>query len=261
MLYTYSRRGVRKATSRAWFSRRFCDIINDIRTKYTMNKTLIALTCASMAVATAADDWSLTTITTSESGTTLGTRDFTDKYGFQFYLGDTGRMDLTYQGQEVTPLPAKLTLKSITLAANNASSASALKAVITDRDYWEDPKPYAVLGISDSFSKVADEDTTITFGKGVALSTDTTYSVYFVAIDTEVGTTFNPSSATQLSMKAIKLDGAASNDVYCGLLNNSGGGNDSAYGPDMTIQLAPEPATATLSLLALAGLASRRRRH
>ena len=224
-----------------------------------MNKTLIALTCASMAVATAADDWSLTTITTNADGTSRSTADKT-YYGFQFYLGDSVRMDLAFIDPTAEVNPTELTLKSITLDAN-ASSSSALKAVITDRDYWEDPKPYAVLGVSDSFSKAADTATTITFGKGVQLATNTTYSVYFVADTVDVGTTFDPSNATQLSMKAINHGGAAANDKYCGLLNNSGGGNDSEFGPAMKLTLAPEPATATLSLLALAGLASRRRRH
>ncbi len=222
-----------------------------------MNKTLIALTCASMAVATAADDWSLTTITTITPEQTLDYSN--DKYGFQFYLGDSVRMDLAYQGQNVTPLPAELTLKSITLAANSDSAGSALKAVITDRDHWQDPKPYNVLGVSDSFSKVADTETTITFGKGITLSTDTTYSIYFVTESTIVGTTFDPSNATALSMKAIKIDNTDSNDKYCGFLIQNGGGKDSKYGPIMTMTLAPEPATATLSLLALAGLAARRR--
>lgn len=223
-----------------------------------MNKTLIALTCASMAVATAADDWSLTTITTNTSGEDYATGSYS-YYGFQFTLSDNRRMDLAYLGQDVTPLPDELTLKSITLAPANGTSSS-MKAVLTNRAMWTDEKPYDVLGVSDSFTKGAAE-TVITFGNGIVLETGHTYSVYFVAADTTVENTFNPSGAQALSMLGVNTGDNSANDKYAGFLIQNGGGQNSYLAPSMTLTLAPEPATATLSLLALAGLAARRRRH
>lgn len=103
----------------------------------------------------------------------------------------------------------------------------------------------------------------------VTLNTSENYYAYFVSNDvaetltSDFVLTADNFNSTVSQVGVALHDGTTYTDdvMHWGTLTGLGTSSLTAYVPDMTITLkAPEPATATLSLLALAGLAARRRR-
>lgn len=105
----------------------------------------------------------------------------------------------------------------------------------------------------------------------ITLNTSENYYAYFVTSDVAETLTsdfvltadnFNTTVTTTAGLALHNGTEYSDSVTNWGVLSGFGSSNAAAYVPDMTITLkAPEPATATLSLLALAGLVSRRRRH
>ena len=113
---------------------------------------------------------------------------------------------------------------------------------------------------------------TSTTTSSLTLDLDTDYKVVIYGNKTAfdnltVGTTLtslagseNPNETAPIVAAGLRLDYNASNTT--GVMIGSGGAADATAFPTVSFsgQLVPEPTTATLSLLALAGLAARRRR-
>lgn len=183
---------------------------------------------------------------------------------------DTNRFD--YDLGAAYTMPTVLELTSVTIEGRSGNyNASALQMVVIDDDTKK------IVGISNGdaqgFSST-NRNMTFTFSD-VRLSTvysSTTnskwYRALFVSDATADSLTLNGTVSSTVSTPL-----AAQGDGYS--TTNNGGGADwgfvngtssavasTGYVPHMTIttKVVPEPTTATLSLLALAGLAARRRR-
>ncbi len=138
---------------------------------------------------------------------------------------------------------------------NGSLSANMFAIQLTDAGYtltagrgqtnWSDT---AASPTSYSFSENKSTATALT------LSTDTVYTVSVVGTDQSQTVTLMQGDTTITTLAS-----------YNGNMNNSVNGNmntryNQAFNPNAVTPVVPEPTTATLSLLALAGLAARRRR-
>lgn len=127
--------------------------------------------------------------------------------------------------------------------------------------------------ITYSFLTTTVVDGTSTTASSLTLDLDSNYKVVIYGNKTAfdnltVGTTLtslagseSPSEAAPIVAAGLRLDHNGSNTT--GVMFGSGGAADATAFPVVSFsgKLVPEPTTATLSLLALAGLAARRRRR
>ncbi|MBR4107117.1 MAG: PEP-CTERM sorting domain-containing protein [Akkermansia sp.] len=221
-----------------------------------MKKTLIAL----LAAATCAMGSELTFDTVPSYGGTQG-----GSYcGVVFTLAsaDTQRFDVL--GGELTP---QVTLGSISLLerGGNYNLADDRVLYITD-----DTNTY--LGSSDVFTKADGSDLAVfDFGNSITLDTTKTYYAYMTTSASDdawvAGETVVPAGQYYSGhLAACGGSLTSGNSANWGFLGGQKSLASTTYAPDMSITVStvapavPEPATATLSLLALAGLAARRRR-
>lgn len=243
-----------------------------------MKKTIIALLAlAGVAVAQGAD----VTFTTTNSLT-----EATGGYGAKgFLLNLNGTALTTTSNPGGTALKGLVQLESMTLHTGSAdgwANNGIFSLVITDTDF-------SIVGWSTTLSTANTQNYTWNFVSGAnneAVVLDSTKD-YLVLADSATSFTLGEaliknnkfmrfSSTGVIDYGANKLDfNSTTDDVYSGLefvtVTDPGDGNAYAsyalnqsaqYAPNVTIvtKLVPEPTTATLSLLALAGLAARRRR-
>lgn len=241
-----------------------------------MKKTLIAL----MALGTSVMADSITLSSTSTAGNYNSTT-----HGFFLSLS-SDELQITTPG---VTLPDVLALDSITLKASNAANVGnnvTYGLVVLGQN------DNTVLGFSTStVTSAANNDVTFAF-TGIAseellLTSKDTYR--FITVSSGVLDLFTGSTKTyvynaggtgavsyETNANTVTIsqgltapglrwnyDTSASVDDCCAIFSSAIGTGKPEYSPvitNMTVNIIPEPATATLSLLALAGLAARRRR-
>ena len=221
-----------------------------------MKKTLITLMALAGAAMAEGENWILSTAPEyngSQGGSYSGVC-------FTLASGDTERFSVT--GGELT---AKVALSSISLTERGNNDLDA------DRVLYITDSNNTYLGSSALFTKETGSDVAVfDFGGTITLNTAETYYAYILIESGDdnwiVGETMVPARqyhSAQLAAAGGSL--TAANAANWGLLNAQQGYASTGYTPVMSISVTalpsvPEPATATLSLLALAGLAARRRR-
>ena len=179
--------------------------------------------------------------------------------GIVFTLGavDTERFTL-----DEGTLPSMVTLSSISLTERGNNNLDA------DRILYLTDANNVYLGSSSTFTKAEGTDVAVfDFNDSITLSTSATYYAYLMNSagddNWEAGET-TVSGGQYYSGQLAACGGSltAANAANWGLLNGQKALASTGYAPMMSIEVKaiPEPTTATLSLLALAGLAARRRR-
>lgn len=221
-----------------------------------MKKTLIAL----LATATCAMGSDLTFATAPANQGNGG------KYcGVAFTLGSADTERFTVTGD----LTEQVILNTITLTERtNYDFSDSFQLYITDANN-------VFLGASSAYTKaVGSDEAVFTFSSSITLNTSDTYYAYiwftsynevntWVAGETVVG------SGKFFTVPNVAAAGGSlttDNASNWGLLSGQKVMASTGFAPVMSISATaiptvPEPTTATLSLLALAGLAARRRRR
>ena len=234
-----------------------------------MKKTLITL----IALATSA----LGSITVENTTAATGAG---AAGGFVFTLLDepVRYNTLDSNGQALTTLPEVLTLQTITIdsiyycnsgATNN--SEYRLRLYVTDANNivlgYSDMEMVKVFTANNPNHEATYE---FTFDTDIALSKNEMYKVYFKStLDEDVASVYDATTKvinTTISKEELRcnnfLTGLGGNQSEWGVMKTDGtfAGSTGGIAYNISMNLIPEPATATLSLLALAGLAARRRR-
>lgn len=243
-----------------------------------MKKTIIAL--MALACSATADSVDFTSVTIHNNLGGFG--------GVDFSLSEDSWLSPSSDASWDYSAVKAVTLDSITLSmygtwytANNMTTGFGIgiyeKTVTGDSTVW------TLVGKSDWLSHTSDSyqaTTEINVQGSVTLSTDKTYTMAFHAgqnylTNLEIGSTRNsmagatewkgsqPSSDTDI-LAAVGLRGEATDSTGLVQMYKPGDqGIQTGWTPNIVLSVTPiipEPATATLSLLALAGLAARRRR-
>lgn len=218
-----------------------------------MKKTLIAL--MALAGLAAAETYTASTPAKSADGAQG------NYYGFTMAFDNT-----TYLTTDV-PADTVLNLDSITLQTRTGNATADAMQVAVYK-YTEDSTTGTYLGLSTTTLKNVATDTTYTVEfDGITVNSSDRYQfLYVTAATTEDLATFDGYKAAAMAWGTAVTNSFSTQipggwGTYKGSGINSWEGN---YIPVTTVTLStpvvPEPATATLSLLALAGLAARRRR-
>ncbi len=178
--------------------------------------------------------------------------------GIVFTLGanDPDRFALT--GEIATPMVDLVSI-SLTERGNNDLAADRILYVTDSNNVY--------LGSSSVFTKAEGSDVAVfDFGGSITLNVSDTYYAYLLTSASDdtwkVGETVVPGGqyySGQLAAAGGSL--TTGNAANWGLVNGQKSLASTGFAPVMSIEVIPEPATATLSLLALAGLAARRRRR
>lgn len=223
-------------------------------------KTLFITALAAASVACA------TEYLTSNTGTTLnqwgGSKGFT--LNLTEYTDYTTSPTLTVPTVYLT----SLTVVNTTSSTNDDKSAGVALAVYEVGDSGAT----TYVGLSDiQADATCTQNGSITFTfNELALDTDTTYGFFYVNANADSDALANGSTtlgdvARTWAVRLVKTTTGASSNVYT---NDGTSFVGSGWMAKVTLEstdtpaspAVPEPATATLSLLALAGLAARRRR-
>ncbi len=223
-----------------------------------MKKTIIALLALGTGVM-ASDGWVMST-TPEYNGSQGGSY-----AGIAFTLGSNDTTRFTTTGEAV--LSEQVELVSISLTERGGNDLAA------DRILYITDAKNVYLGSSAVYTKDAGTDVAVfDFGGAITLNTSDTYYAYMMNsagddawVVGETTVSAGQYYSAQLAAAGGSLSSSAAN---WGLLNAQKGLASTAYAPVMSIvttpavaPAVPEPTTATLSLLALAGLAARRRRR
>ena len=178
--------------------------------------------------------------------------------GFQFCLSDALEADRLTLGSEIEEIPSVVSLDSFSFQVRGSASHNGLWAAVLDADN-------TIIGVSTS-SASASGLQMLTFNfSDVQLSTTETYKIVATASQLTTNSILSNSDGSLRTFAvALTQTGDSTKAANLGVLNSSNIDTlaSTAYMPFVRIIVSiPEPATATLSLLALAGLAARRRRH
>lgn len=229
-----------------------------------MKKTLIAL--FALAGLAMADTYTSSTPAKS-SATAQG-----DYYGFTLAPNNS-----TYLTEDIPDNITELTLESITLQSrNDKASTNCPDIKVAVYAYTGDSTTGTYLGVSTNSTGTAAADTTYTLNfTGITINPKERYQFLYVDAEADVTTLSTFAGYQAASIKwGTAVTNSFSADIPQGWGTYKANGINSwegQYIPVTTVTLStpvvpepapsvPEPATATLSLLALAGLAARRRR-
>ena len=231
-----------------------------------MKKTLIAM-FALAGMAMADSDLAWTVYTTSP--TAEGTQSAQNTWGLVFDLSTGTGTRKAVSGSDGYADQTAFTLQNIKLSTG-AGSVECNFVLMGDLTCNPDQAGDVgtVLGFikSDAVSLAFNTATLDFSAQGITLTPNSSYRLFFTTEDYSgsIGTQVDLAGNTSFNVKSYT--GAKGDDrTHLGFLGSGlGPGLAQGESPIAYINLTPavpEPATATLSLLALAGLASRRRRH
>lgn len=194
--------------------------------------------------------------------------------GVSFTLSyPSSRLDFSCEGRTEFPGINSFSLESISVKVRSGNAWTVATGA-----YLMDGVSNTVLAHATNTIESAAAESTVTFNFGdltqtVILNPNTVYKLVFVDADDingasiAVGNVVNSSTSALHESRGLAGYKFSGNTLSseCGLLNSTNPltYRDSEYAPVLTITgraNIPEPMTATLSLLALAGLAARRRR-
>ncbi len=238
-----------------------------------MKKTWITLAALSLfSVATAATDPYTEYLTTNPtlkqdgiSNKTVGNGNY---YGFTFSFQNTPNAVTTSNGTAVATLPTTLTLDSLSLYTRSSGGTSYTGAFkIALCVFASDGSAGQLISISSNsqVSSGTSAEMKFNFASGVTLNTSNRIQVLFVNENTTAANWDWNTARLNQPVGLSLLQSENNLPSGCGTYkNNTLNSWEGAYLPSMTVRThtgtIPEPATATLSLLGLAGLMMRRRR-
>lgn len=226
-----------------------------------MKKTLIAF----FALAGLAMAGTYTSSTPAKSGTGK-------YYGFTLAPNNS-----TYLTEDIPDNISEMTLESITLLSRSDADADNCPDIkVAVYAYTGNETTGTYLGVSTNSTGTAAADTTYTLNfSGITINPNECYQFLYVKADANVTTlsTFEGYQAASIQWGASVTNSFSTRipDAWGTYKSNAINSWEGQYIPVTTVTLStpdvpepapsvPEPATATLSLLALAGLAARRRR-
>ncbi|MBT9448576.1 PEP-CTERM sorting domain-containing protein [Akkermansia glycaniphila] len=238
-----------------------------------MKKTWITLAALSLfSVASAATDpyteYLTTNPTLKQDGISNKATGNGNYYGFTFSFQNTPNAVTTSNGTTVTTLPSTLKLDSLSLYTRSSGSSSYTSAFkIALCVFASDGSAGQLISISSNaqVSTGASAEMKFNFASGVTLNTSDRIQVLFVNENTTAAN-WDWNTARLNQPVGISLLLSENNlPSGCGTYkNNTLNSWEGLYIPSMTVRThtgaIPEPATAALSLLGLAGLMMRRRR-
>ena len=224
-----------------------------------MKKTIITL--LALAGVAAADTYTSSTYDKQDQAA--------PHYGFTITLADSSWVESTIPS-DVTSVQ----LESLTLMTRDSNNSYA-DIKIAVYEYTSDNNVGTLLGLSSAESFSVDTDIEFSFDGSITLNPTARYQYMFVAADATAAEvdTFDEykAKATQWGLALTNKQSVEGEYTFANIptgwgvyTNGTVNGWQGMYLPVVTITTStpnvPEPATATLSLLALAGLAARRRR-
>lgn len=235
-----------------------------------MKRTLLLLTLATGLCSAAADQ----TVYYSTELTSTTVDRSNGCYGFTLKMSDNF-LTSTSAGSSVT-LPNTVYMTSLTLwgrdSGNNGEYHNmkiALYEYTGDGETARETDLGTVVALSDAHTLSTGGSATFTFANDVEMDTTKQYRFLFVSADATAENLVGTDGTTNLAAYQTKATTSSLTLVNNNSLpqgdgtykNNSMSSWESLYMPKLKItSYVPEPATATLSLLALVGLAARRRR-
>lgn len=217
-----------------------------------MKKTLIAI--MALAGLAAAETYTASTPDKNGQGT---------YYGFTLAPNND-----TYLTNDIPDNISVMTLESITLLSRSNVGDKCPDVKVAVYAYTADSTTGTYLGVSTNSTGTAADNTTYTLNfSGITINPNDRYQFLYVqANTTEDLTTFVGYQAAAMSWGTSVTNSFSTNipDGWGTYKNNKFNSWEGQFIPVTTVTLStpavPEPTTATLSLLALAGLAARRRR-
>ena len=221
-----------------------------------MKKTIIALMAlAGMAMAS---DFS--------SSITMGNAGNGGYYGGTVKLTDSF-FSTSFSSEEVTELPEILTLNSISFYSRTSGNQGNKTVYLAVYEYTADSTTGTFVGLSSNTVTANTLNTALTFNfEGITINSNKQYQLLFVNTEStaENVATFDgyKAHATNIGINVHNQGSLPNGD---GTYKSNGINSwEGSFIPKLTIETSvptvPEPTTATLSLLALAGLTARRRR-
>lgn len=230
--------------------------------KKTLFTSLLALCCASVAMAS---DYTTTVATNTDTGGYYGIYfELSDEYTSSSITNSTAAAEAFAEATQVSLDSIEFTLKSTQGYVSYDTLINSEIALYCDGEYITSGtvSSYDITVLAmDSMDDLGVITTTYTYTyKSITYSFDDTV----IDLDEEYTISFTTDTGSAARLEIGMTQDNVTTDNWGGL-NASGSDPSTNYAPTVTISTSyvavPEPATATLSLVALAGLMVRRRRQ